>query len=370
MKLKRLSLGVLSMLFLVSCGGGGNPLSMLEGAGLQEYPLMTLAEQSAELESVYPATVRGQDDVDIKPRVDGFIDAIYVDEGSVVKKGQALFKINSPLSEQAYTTAVAAVGSAEAQVSTAKLNVDRLRPLAEKGIISNIQLETALNSFETAKAGLAQAKASLTNAQASLSWATVTSPVDGVVGSISFRLGSLVDRSNVLTSIANTNNVFAYFSLNEKELIDFLAVQEGTTQAEKIKNIPPVTLTLSNGTVYPQKGKIETITGSINVTTGAATLRASFSNPEGALRSGTSARVSIPRHLDNVFVIPQKATFAQQDKVVVYTVQGDSVLQRIIGVLPTPDGQSYVVTDGLNLGERIVSDGVATLSHGKKIIVK
>lgn len=328
---------------------------------------MLVSKQSTTLQTTYPVTIKGKEDIEIRPRIDGFIDAIYIDEGSAVRKGQSLFKINSPETEQALTTAQAAVTAAEAQVATAKLNVDRITPLAEKGIVSNVQLETFKNTYASALASKAQADASLKNAQAKLGWTNVTSPVDGVVGEIPYRLGSLVNNQNVLTTVANTSNVFAYFSLNEKALNDFLGLLEGKTQAEKIKNAPQVVLTLANGTVYPEKGTIETITGTVNVTTGTANFRAEFPNKEGHLRSGTSGKIAIPRVLDDVIVIPQKATFAQQDKVLVYKVQADSVIQNIISVLPTPDGRNYVVTGGLKEGEKIVTEGVATLSEGKKI---
>ena len=239
--------------------------------------------------------------------------------------------------------------------------------MAEKGIVGNVQLETAEDSYQTAMAGLAQAEAALKNAQATIGWTNVTSPVDGLVGEIPLRLGSLVNSSNVLTTVANTGNVYAYFSLNEKELSVFLNDLEGNTQAEKIKNAPSVNLTLADGSIYEHQGKIETITGSINISTGSASFRAEFPNKEGKLRSGTSGKVSLPKHRENAIVVPQKATFAQQDKVLVYNVQGDSVVQKVISVLPTPDGKSYVVTDGLMTGDRIVTDGIATLNHGKKI---
>jgi len=365
MKVKKIVYGALALLMTVSCGkksgSGGEEVSP------QAYPTITVSKQQAHLESVYPVIIRGQEDIEIRPRIDGFIEAIYVDEGSVVRKGQTLFKINSPQSEQGVITAKAAIESAQAQVNTAKLNVDRIRPLAERGIVSNVQLETTINAYEAALAARSQAEASLVNANANLSWATVTSPVDGVVGSIPYRQGSLVDRASVLTTVANTNNVFAYFSLNEKALLEFLQKLEGNTQAEKIKNIPPVTLTLADKSVYPEKGKIETITGTVNITTGSANLRAEFPNKQGILRSGTSGTVSIPRTLDDVFVIPQKATFAQQDKILVYMVQGDSVAQKVISVIPIQDGKSYAVTEGLKEGDRIVTDGLATLQNGKKI---
>jgi len=365
MKAKTIVFGMMSLFVMVSCGEKSNQENVQKEAPV--YPTSQLSVQSAQLESVYPVTIKGREDVEIRPRIDGFIDAIYIDEGSVVKKGQVLFKINSPQSEQALTTAEAALNSAEAQVNTAKLNVDRIRPLAEKGIVSQVQLETMQNTYATAMATKAQAEAALKNAKATLGWTNVTSPVDGVVGAIAYRLGSLVNNQNTLTTVANTSNVFAYFSLNEKALMEFLSTLEGTTQAEKIKNAPEVTLTLADGSVYAEKGRIETITGTVNVTTGSVNFRAEFPNKERLLRSGTSGKIIIPRTLNDVLVISQKATFAQQDKILVYKVQADSVVQQIITVLPTPDGKSYAVTGGLNPGERIVTDGVATITNGMKI---
>jgi len=365
MKVRTIVFGAVTLLAMVSCGKKSDQANAPKEA--PTYPTAVLSTQDALLESAYPVTIKGKEDVEIRPRIDGFIEAIYIDEGSVVKQGQPLFKINSPQSEQALTTAMATVKSAEAQVNTAKLNVDRIKPLADKGIVSPVQLETMQNTFETALATKAQADAALKNAQATISWTEVSSPVDGVVGAISYRLGSLVNSQNVLTTVANTSNVFAYFSLNEKNLMEFLSTLEGKTQAEKIKNAPEVILTLADGTVYPEKGKIETITGTVNVTTGSANFRAEFPNKEGRLRSGSSGKITIPRTLENVIVIPQRATFSQQDKVLVYKVQADSVVQQIITVLPTPDGKSYAVTSGLNQGERIVTDGVITLTNGMKI---
>lgn len=366
MKSEKIVIGITTLLLFASCG-------KKQDASQTEqlpYPTEVLEEQTAELLSIYPVSIKGQEDIEIRPRIDGFIDAIYIDEGSVVRKGQSLFKINSPQAEQALTSAQASVKSAQARVNTAKVNVNRIKPLAEQGIVSNVQLETAEDSYQSAIADLEQMKATLKNAEATISWTNVTSPVDGFVGAIPFRQGSLVNSSNVLTTVANTNTIYAYFSLNEKELRSFLSGLEGNTQAEKIKNIPEVTLTLIDGTVYPEKGKIGTITGVLNVTTGSASFRAEFPNEHGELKSGTSGNISIPRILDNVFVIPQKATFPQQDKTLVYVVEGDSVMQRVVSVVGTPDGKGYAVTDGLKAGERIVMDGIATLSNGKKIQVQ
>jgi membrane fusion protein (multidrug efflux system) len=332
--------------------------------------MMRIVEQDVTLESVYPVTIKGKEDIEIRPRIDGFIDNIYIDEGAVVAAGQTLFKINSPQAEQSLETARAAVTAAEAQQNTALLNFKRMLPLAEKNIISNVQLETYQYAYNSASAAKAQADAALKNAEATIGWTSVTSPVGGVIGSIPYRKGSLVNNQYVLTTVSNISRVFAHFSLNEKALTEFLDNLEGETQAEKIKNIPEITLILADGSVYPEKGRIETITGALNVTTGSAGFRVEFPNPQGRLRSGTSGRISIPRTVEKAIIIPQKATFAQQDKVLAYQVQADSVVQRVISVIATPDSKSYVVTHGLSEGDLVVTDGIATLRNGKKVLAE
>ncbi len=363
--MKKIFWSALALFSLYSCGGQKNDQSA--SGSTQEYPTMVLKEQQVELQSTFPVTIKGQEDIEIRPRIDGFIDAIYVDEGSVVKKGQTLFKINSPQAEQGLNSAKAMVNSAMASVNTAELNVNRIRPLAEKGIISEVQLQTYENSYQSALASLAQAKASLSQAQATMGWTNVSSPINGVVGIINFRQGSLVNSSNVLTVVSSTGNMYAYFSMNEKELLQFLENTNGNLQSEKIKNMPEVTLILADGKIYPDKGKIETISGIVDVTTGSTNLRVKFPNEKGLLRSGTSGKILIPRTVDNVFLIPQKATFAQQNKTFVYKVEGDSVLQKAVSVASTPDGKNYAVFDGLKTGDRIVADGIATLKNGRKI---
>jgi membrane fusion protein (multidrug efflux system) len=354
------------LLAMVACGK--QPQNKGQSAP-QAYPTAIVATGSAELTSVYPATLRGREDIEIRPRIDGFIENIFIDEGSAVRQGQILFKINSPQTEQAATTARAAVTAAEAQLATAVLNVDRMTPLAEKGIISSVQLDSYRNAHRAAAAVHEQALAQLKNAVAMLTWTSVTSPVDGYVGAVAYRKGSLVNSQNVLTVVANTSTVFAYFSLNEKALSEFLGSLEGDTQAEKLRHTPEVTLTLADGAVYPHKGRIETIAGVVNISTGSANFRAVFPNEEGLLRSGTSGKITIPTSCTDVILISQKATFAQQDKTLVFVVEDGTVAQRILAVTPTPDGKEYIVRSGLEAGERIVTDGVATLTNGAKIAV-
>jgi membrane fusion protein, multidrug efflux system len=351
MELKGIAIGALTLLALSSCNTKPNPFGGPETVNI--YPVATLSKTNVDLHSFYPAVLKGQEDIDIKPRVDGFIEAVYIDEGSIVKKGQALFKINSPSSIQN-------LENAQANYNTAKLNVERMRPLAEKGIISNVNIKTYENAYASAEASLNQAKATI-------GWTTVTSPVNGIVGSVPYRLGSLVTSSSVLTTVANTTNVIANFSLNEKELIDFMRSWDGNTQQEKIKNMPSVKLLLADGSEYEEPGRIETISGVVDAVTGSVNFRAAFPNPHGLLRSGTSGKIVIAKTLKNVLVVPQKATFSQQDKVLVYKVQGDSVLQKVVTVKSTADGLNFAVLNGLEAGDKIVTDGIATLKNGAKI---
>lgn len=367
MRINQLLCGISILLTLAACSKKNENKT---NTSPQEYPVLKILKQDATLQSVYPVTIKGQEDVEIRPRVEGYINAIRVDEGSIVRKGQTLFQIDSPESEEKLSMAEAALNSAQAELNTAKVNVERIRPLAEKNIVSTTQLLTYENAYKTALAKLRQSEATLKSAQATMSWVNVTSPVDGVVGTISYRIGSLVSKTDILTTVASTNNVFAYFSLNENELKLFLDKAEGKTQSEKIRNLPFVNLQLSDESLYSEKGKIQTISGIIDVSTGSANFRAEFPNKEGKLRSGASGKVIIPEQIAGAIIIPQKATFAQQDKVLVYKLQGDSVKQTIVFVTEMPDGKNYVVTDGLADGDQIISDGIATLSDGKKVGIK
>lgn len=350
MNYKRMALGAFALLMIVSCKKSTTPVNSV---AQQDYPVVAVDTQDVELLSVYPAVLKGQEDIDIKPRVEGFIEKVFVDEGSIVSKGKALFQISSPL-------AVQQLESAQANYNTAITDLERMKPLADKGIISDVRIKTYENIVASAKAALAQAKANI-------GFTTVTSPVSGIVGAVPYRLGSLVNSSTVLTTVANTDRIVAYFSLNEKELLEFMRQWEGHSQAEKIKNMPAVKLLLADGSEYEESGRIETISGVVDAASGAVNFRASFSNGQGLLRSGTSGKVMIPRILKNVILVPQKATLSQQDKTIVYKVQGDSVVQKVIRVKSTPDGKNYAVLDGLVAGDKIVTDGVATLKNGKKI---
>jgi len=334
------------------------------------YPVFKVISQTATLQTEYPATLQGQQNIEIRPRIDGYIEQIYIDEGATVKKGQLLFRISAPQYQQDVNNAAAAISSAEADVSTAELQVKKTQPLVEKGIISKYELESAEYTLQARQAALAQAKADLANARTNLGYTTVTSPVNGVIGTIPYRLGSLVSSTTAmpLTTVSNIGNVYAYFSLNEKQLLDFSRQYKGTTLQAKLSQLPPVTLLLSDGTEYPEKGRVETIGGLINTETGSASFRATFPNPVGLLRSGGSAMVQIPVAVSDAILIPQKSTYELQGKHFVYLVDGNNkITSTEIEVMSTPVGQYFVVTRGLKTGDTVVLETASPLQDSTTI---
>ncbi len=359
-------------MLLASCGQSDEEkkAAAAAAAGPQAYPVFTVNAQDTELGSLYPATIEGIQNIDIRPKVDGFIKKIFVDEGSVVKKGQLLFTIMAPQYEQEVRMARATISSAEAEVNAAQLQVNKTTPLVEKDIISKYDLDAAQLTLQSRKASLSQAKASLANAQVNLSYTSITSPVDGVVGSIPFRTGSLVSSSSTLplTTVSNTSKVYAYFSLNEKQLLDFSNKYKGNTLAKQMLNIPDVSLILADGTTYVQNGKIESINGQINTSTGSASLRATFPNPTYILKSGGSATVRVPQRINNAILVPQKSTIDLQGKKFVY-VLGDSskVISTEIEIMELAKDKFYVVTKGIKAGDKIVLEGFQSLKNGVKI---
>lgn len=338
--------------------------------GVPDYAVITVEATPATLNSSYPATIRGRQDVEIRPNVSGFITKLCVDEGAVVKKGQTLFLIDPVQFEAAVNVARATVNVAEANVSTAKLTAENKRELAKKNIISEYDLQMAENTLASQEAALAQARAQLINAEKNLSYTEVTSPSDGVVGTFPYRVGSLVSPSSAtpLTTVSDISEMYVYFSMNEKQILDMIRQADGSTSGV-LNGLPEVELQLADGTIYPEKGKISTLSGVIDQTTGSASIRATFKNPGQLLRSGGSGNIMIPVENEAAIIIPQKATYELQDKKFVFVVTDSStVVSTEIKVLPQTNGQQYVVSSGLKPGDRIVTEGVGTsVRNGMKI---
>ena len=350
--------GVAVTLSMASCGGE----KQQQQATAPQIATLTLSTSDATEESVYPATIKGKTDIDIRPQVTGFITKVHVDEGQHVRKGQTLFTLDQVQYQAAVDNALAAVNSAKTHVKTAQMTVDTKRQLLAKNIISDYEFQLADNDLQTANAALAQANAALTTARKNLAYTVVTAPSDGVVGTIPNREGSLASPSSAqpLTTISDNSDVYAYFSLTEKDLLNMTA-NGSRSMAQAIDSIPAVHLRLADGTEYPFTGKVATVSGVIDNNTGAASVRALFKNPSGMLRSGSTGTVIIPQEQTGVIVIPQKATFELQDRRFVYVVNdSNKVVSTPITVNPNTDGKNFVVTSGLKPGQRIAVEGVGT----------
>lgn len=359
---------LIALFFLLQACGPEQPAAQQEA--LQEYPVTTIESQEAFVNTEYPATIQGQQNIEIRPKVDGFVAQIFVDEGAAVKKGQLLFRINAPQYEQEVRTAAAAIKNAEAEVNTAKMQVEKTQPLVKEGIVSDYELKSANFNLHAKEAALAQAKASLANARTNLSYTAISSPADGVVGSIPYKTGSLVSSSSAmpLTTVSNISHVFAYFSFNEKQFLDFTDSFAGKNMNDKLKHFPAVTLLLANGAEYKLKGRMESIGGLINSETGAVNLRAGFANPEGQIRSGASATIRIPMQVKDALLIPASATYEMQEKLMAVVVGKDGAVKVTeIEVMDLPSGQNYVVKKGLKAGDQVVTEGMGALTDGAKI---
>ena len=362
------SLGVILVLFTaVSCSKGK---SGQRAGGIREYPVITLNLQSTQMYQDYPATIQGEQTVDIRPKIAGYIEQILVDEGAQVKKGQLLFRLNDNDLQATVRSAEAAVKVAEADVFSAKLNLEQTTPLAEKNIVSQYDLQSAQSLLKAKEAQLAQARANLENARANLQYAMITSPANGTIGTFAYRVGSLVSSSSAdpLTSISNTSRIFAYFSINEKDFLTLTRGWKGKNLKDKLSGLKGITLLMADNSIYEHRGKIDMASGLVDPQTGAVSIRASFPNPEGLLRSGSSGVVRIPELLDSVILVPQKSTYELQGKHFIYSVSPDNkVHDTEIEVLTGNLKNAFVVTKGLKVGDKVVLDGIVSLRDQNEI---
>lgn len=351
---------------LVSCGGkksSGKP-----NFGDNEYAVRTIGAQSAELQTTYPATIKGMQDVEIRPKVSGFITKLCVKEGQAVKAGQLLFVIDNVTYAAAVRQAKAAVNSAKAQLNTARLTYNNNEKLFKNNVIGSYELQSAKNNMQAAAAALAQAEASYVSAKENLSYCYVTSPASGVIGDLPYRVGALVSASSQqpLTTVSNISTMQVYFSMTEKELLDMTKTAGGLHAA--IKDYPAVKLQLADGTIYDHPGRVATVSGVIDATTGSVSMRADFPNPQHLLKSGGSGSIVVPHVSSSAIVIPQDAVAQVQDKHFVYVVGKDNkVKYSAVTVDPQDDGKNFIITSGLKVGDRIVVNGISSLTDGAEI---
>ena len=342
------------------------PMTMGPG----EYAVMTIATTDREIPSNYSATIRGRQDIAIYPQVSGTISQLCVNEGQKVAKGQTLFIIDQVPYKAALQTAEANVEAAKAGVATAQLTYDSKKELFARNVVSQFDLSTANNNLLTAKAQLAQAEAQRVNAANNLSYTVVKAPANGVVGTLPYRVGALVSASisKPLTTVSDNSDVYVYFSMTENQLLN-LTRQYGSI-ANTLKNMPDVRLVLNDGSVYDRTGRIESISGVIDTSTGSVQLRAVFPNADGLLHSGGAGSVIVPNIHKDCVVVPQVATFELQNKVYVYKVEDGKATSSMIDVEKINNGREYIVKSGLTPGDVIVAEGVGLLREGTPIVVK
>ena len=336
----------------------------------REYNAMVLATTSRKLFSTYSATIRGKQDVDIRTKVEGYITDIKVKEGSIVKQGQILFVIDQAQYLAALATAEAKVEVKQALVEASQLSAAAKEVLFEQNIVSEFDLRMARTNLAGSKAELAQAKADELTASNNLAYTLIKSPVDGVVGTLPFRVGTFVrpSESTPITTVSDNSEMYVYFSLSESQVLS-LKRQYGAIESA-LEALPDVELQLSDGTIYSEKGRIEAISGIIDPTTGSVTLRAKFPNKKRLLISGGSGTIILPHRQEGCVVIPQHATYEVQDKVYAYKVENGKSKATIIGVFEISNGKEYIVESGLMEGDTIITEGIGVLRNGIPVKLK
>lgn len=371
---------VVAVSTLVACGGGGKGGMNF---GDNEYPIVTVGTSNAEMLTTYPATIKGMQDVEIRPKIQGFLTRVNVHEGQAVGAGQILFVLDNETYQAAVRQAQAAVNqskavinTAEAGMATAKLQYENSQQLHKNGVIGDFELQTALNSFNSAqaqvnqaKAALGQAEAGLASARENLSFCYVKSPASGVVGSLPYKVGALVSaQSNpALTTVSNISAMEVYFSMTEKDILEMTKNAGGLNAA--VSTYPPVRLKLADGSIYPHEGRVVKVSGVIDAATGTVSMIARFPNPERLLKSGGSGSIVVQRDNSSAIVIPQSCVLSVQDKKFVYVLGADKKVKYTeITVDPQNDGNNYIVTSGLKVGDKYVTNGITKLSDGMEIV--
>ncbi len=348
---------------LVSCGKKGG-MDFVDN----EFPVETVKSQNASMQTTYPATFKGIQDVEIRPKVAGFITRVCVREGQAVSAGQLLFVIDNATYQASVRQAQAAVNTASAQCNTVKMAYDNSMKLRENNVIGDFELNSAKNNYESAKAQLAQARAALASAKEMLGFCYVKSPTAGVVGTLPYKEGAMVSASSMpaLTTVSNISTIEAYFSMTEKDVLS-MTKAAGTMQAA-INTYPDLKLQLADGTMYSEMGRLVKASGVIDAATGSVQMIARFPNPQRLLKSGASGAIVVPRSDNNAIIIPQNAATQVQDKIFVYVLGKDNKVKYTeIKVDPQNDGKNYVVLSGLKAGDRYVTNGTTKLTDGMEI---
>lgn len=336
---------------------------------LPALPVMKVEATTAAVSSDYSVRLEGRADADIRPQVDGVLQGILVKEGDQVKKDQPLFRIDDSTYREQYSTALAAQHAAEAQASVARVNAEKLVPLVDNKVVAPVQLTTAKAQEQAAKALAEQSAAQARASRINLGYTVIKAPVAGYIGRIPYRQGNLLTKNQTqpLTTISDVGQMYAVFSISEAEFDRFKSFYAGSTLNDKIASVPPITLTLSDGSTYPHPGKLESVSGEFDSATGSIGLRAVFPNSEGLLRSGNSGTVSLKAKYDGILLVPQSATIDLQDKLFVFVMQQGNKVKKQVITVSGKSGPDYIVSAGLKPGDSIVTAGIDKLQDGTVI---
>lgn len=342
---------------------------MEKPAAAPALPVFKIQNSTALTVAEYPAAIQGTVDVEIRPQVSGSLQKVMVDEGAFVSKGQALFKINEQPFREQLNSALASQHAAEAALMQAQLEIDKLSPLVQNKVVSDYQLKVAKVAFKMAQANLEQAKAAVESAKINLGYTLITAPVSGYIGRLPKKQGSLIGTADPepLTTLSDVHEVYAYFSLGETDFIHFKAQYAGHSMDEKIKNLPAVFLLLADNSLYGDPGKIDMVDGQFDKNTGAITMRATFPNVKGLLRSGNTGKVKLSLPHENAILVPQEATVEVQDKIFVFAVnKKNKVSKKPIHIIGK-SGTDYLVRSGVKPGDRIIFKGFENIQEGAVI---
>nr|WP_315258339.1 efflux RND transporter periplasmic adaptor subunit [uncultured Flavobacterium sp.] len=364
--MKKITLLSLLAVFIISCADKSQAPAAAPAPLL---PVMAVTTENTTTDAEYPAAIQGTVDVEIRPQVSGNLDRVLVDEGAYVTKGQPLFKINERPYREQLNNALASLHAAEAAYINAQLEVDKLTPLVQNKVVSDYQLKSAKASQKIAAANIEQAKAIAASAKINLGYTNITAPVNGYIGRLPKKQGSLVAATDIdaLTTLSDVQEVYAYFSLSETDFIQFKSKYAGNSIGDKIKKLPPVTLILADNSAYPQTGKIDMVDGQFDKNTGAITVRAKFSNPNKTLRSGNTGKIRLGLEHNDAILIPQSATIEMQDKVFVFTVNKENKVTKMPITVIGKSGANYLIKDGVKSGDQIVLSGIDKLQEGQVI---
>jgi membrane fusion protein (multidrug efflux system) len=359
-------LSLFTALILSSCSSDPAPIAAIPPPSL---PVANVVSSTQTTYQEYPASVEGTVNVEVRPQISGALDKVFVDEGAFVKAGEAIFKINDQPYRAALNNAMASLHAAEAAHGNAQLEIDKLTPLVANKVVSDYQLKSARAAFQVTRANIESARANVSTAKINLGYTLIKAPVSGYIGRLLKKQGSLVSPQDVdaLTQLSDVHDVHVYFSLGEKDFVSFKDQYNGATLGDKLKHLPPVSLLLADGSLYGRTGKIDVIDGQFDKTTGAITVRATFSNPQGLLRSGNTGKVRLSlQHIDAT-IVPESATIEMQDKVFVFALADSNKVKKVPITIVGKTGSNYLVKDGIKAGDQIVLSGIDHLQEGTVI---